>query len=123
MHLGTLSMSLAVKDLTASINLYTALGFNVFHDQRASHFVIMQNGDSVIGLFEGMFEGNILTFNPGWDHNAQTVDPFDDVRLIQRHLKANGIDLVREADTLSSGPASCVVIDPDGNTILIDQHR
>lgn len=123
MYLGAFSMSLAVKDLTASINFYTALGFNVFHDQRANHFVIMQNGDSVIGLFEGMFEGNILTFNPGWDHNAEAVDPFDDVRSIQRHLKANGIDLVREADTTGSGPASCVVIDPDGNTILIDQHR
>ena len=123
MQLGAFSNSLAVSDLSASIEFYTALGFEVFHDQSEHNWVIMKNGDSVIGLFQGMFEGNIMTFNPGWDHNAAAIDPFDDVRHVQKHLKQKGIDLITQADETSQGPASCMIADPDGNMILIDQHR
>ena len=123
MQLGAFSNSLSVKDLSASIEFYTTLGFTVFHDQSQHNWVIIKNGDSVIGLFQGMFEGNIMTFNPGWDHNASAVDPYDDVRNIQKNLKRNGIDLITEAGETSHGPASCMIADPDGNMILIDQHR
>jgi len=122
MQLGAFSISLAVKDLEASKNFYTTLGFDVFHGDQSQNWLIMKNGDTVIGLFQGMIENNILTFNPGWDHNAQVLDSFTDVRDIQKHLKTSGIELASEADESSSGPASCMVNDPDGNTILIDQH-
>ncbi len=123
MNLGGFSNSLAVKDLSASIDFYTKLGFSVFHDQTEHNWAILKNGDSVIGLFQGMFENNIMTFNPGWDTNGANVDPFDDVRDIQKSLKANGLELQVEADEDSSGPASCVLADPDGNLIMLDQHR
>ncbi len=122
MDLGTFSISLAVKDIEASRSFYEKLGFKVFAGDAAQHWLIMKNGDHVIGLFQGMFEKNILTFNPGWDSNAQKLDSFTDVRDLQRQLKAHGIALQTEADETSSGPASFVVIDPDGNPILVDQH-
>ena len=122
MDLGNFSISLAVKDLQASRVFYEKLGFEVFHDQSAHNWMIMKNRNCVIGLFQGMFEGNILTFNPGWDANGEAVTPFDDVREIQKRLKAAGVDLVSEADETSTGPASFTLIDPDGNAILVDQH-
>jgi catechol 2,3-dioxygenase-like lactoylglutathione lyase family enzyme len=122
MNLGVFSMSLSVKDLHASRQFYESLGFTVFTDQSKYNYLIMKNGSTIIGLFQGMFEGNILTFNPGWDENAQPVTPFDDVRAIQQHLKKQGIQLETEADETSTGRASFVVKDPDGNVILIDQH-
>lgn len=124
MQLGAFSISLSVKDLQASRAFYEKLGFTIPHgDGTAEHgYLIMKNGSTIIGLFQGMFEGNILTFNPGWDENAQKLDEFDDVRDIQRHLKAAGIALQREVDESTSGPASITLIDPDGNAILIDQH-
>jgi catechol 2,3-dioxygenase-like lactoylglutathione lyase family enzyme len=123
MQLGAFSLSLSVKDLQASKTFYETLGFSVFAGKEEQKYLIMKNGNSLIGLFEGMFEGNLLTFNPGWDENAQNVDNFDDVRKIQEHLKANGIELQREADPNSEGPANIVLTDPDGNVILLDQHR
>jgi lactoylglutathione lyase len=122
MELGNFSVSLAVKDIEASKLFYEKLGFTVFMGDQAQHWLIMKNGDHVIGLFQGMFEKNILTFNPGWDSNAQKLDSFTDVRDLQRHLKAQGIALQAEADETSSGPVSFVVVDPDGNPILVDQH-
>lgn len=122
MKLGAFSMSLSVKDLQASKEFYELLGFEVYAGQEENNFLILKNGNAIIGIFQDMFEGNILTFNPGWDENANKVEPFDDVRAIQSHLKKNGIKLEREADTSSSGPASAVVLDPDGNVILLDQH-
>lgn len=122
MKLGAFSISLSVKDLQASRAFYEKLGFSVFAGQPEKNYLIMKNGDSLIGLFQGMFEGNILTFNPGWDANAQPLAEYDDVRRIQKHLKDKGINLEKEADEKSSGPASFVVKDPDGNVILIDQH-
>lgn len=123
MNLGAFSISLAVKDLAASRAFYEQLGFTVFGGDPAQHYLIMKSGEHLIGLFEGLFEQNILTFNPGWDQNAQPVEPFTDVREIQRGLKAQGVPLVQAADESTTGPASCVVVDPDGNPILIDQHR
>jgi len=121
MKLGNFSISLSVKDLQASKSFYENLGFSVFAgDQKG--YVIMKNGQAIIGLFQGMFEGNILTFNPGWDENAQKLESFDDVRDIQKHLKEKGVSLMTEADENTSGPASVMVVDPDGNTILLDQH-
>lgn len=122
MKLGVFSISLAVKDLKASKAFYENLGFQVFGGDMEKNYLIMKNEDSLIGLFQGMFEQNILTFNPGWDSNAQTLEDFDDVREIQRELKSKGIELNREAEEHSSGPASIVFFDPDGNVILIDQH-
>src|SRR3954471_15170565 len=122
MKLGAFSVSLAVKDIEASKLFYEKLGFTVFMGDQSQHWLIMKNGDHAIGLFQGMFDQNILTFNPGWDSNAQKLDSFTDVRDIQRQLKAHGIALQTEADETSSGPASFVVIDPDGNPILVDQH-
>ena len=121
MKLGAFSVSLSVKDLAASKAFYEKLGFEKFGGD-GQHYLIMKNGDSLIGLFQGMFEGNILTFNPGWDSNANQLDEFDDVREIQRELKEQGVKLEREADENTSGPASIVLIDPDGNAVLIDQH-
>ncbi|MDY8136824.1 VOC family protein [Aquimarina sp. 2201CG5-10] len=122
MKLGAFSISLNVKDIKASKSFYEKLGFTVFAGDIERNYLIMKNEDSLIGLFQGMFEDNILTFNPGWDQNANTLDSFDDVRDIQRHLKAEKIKLDREADETTTGPASIVLIDPDGNPVLIDQH-
>jgi catechol 2,3-dioxygenase-like lactoylglutathione lyase family enzyme len=121
MELGTFSVSLAVKDLTASRQFYEKLGFKGFAGD-AKHFLILKNGDAVIGLFQGMFDKNILTFNPGWDGNAGKLASFTDVRELQRQLKAQGIKLAKETDGSATGPASFVVVDPDGNQILVDQH-
>ncbi|MEQ8712491.1 MAG: VOC family protein [Cyclobacteriaceae bacterium] len=122
MKLGAFSVSLAVKDLQASKTFYENLGFSVFAGEMERNYLIMKNGNSLIGLFQGMFENNILTFNPGWDESANQLGSYDDVREIQKHLKSKGIKLENEADESSSGPANMVVIDPDGNAILIDQH-
>ncbi len=122
MKLGAFSISLAVKNLQKSKDFYETLGFIVFAGSMDMNYLIMKNGNALVGLFYGMFENNILTFNPGWDENANTLDTFDDVRSIQQHLKANHIKLEQEADTSTSGPTSIVFFDPDGNTILIDQH-
>ncbi|MEM9361794.1 MAG: VOC family protein [Bacteroidota bacterium] len=122
MKIGAFSISLAVKDLGVSKEFYEKLGFTVFAGEMTRNYLIMKNGNALIGLFQGMFEQNILTFNPGWDENAQTLDSFDDVRDIQKTLKENNIALTSETDETGSGPGSIVVTDPDGNTILIDQH-
>ena len=123
MHLGAFSISLSVKDLQASKTFYETLGFTEFGGGLDRNYLIMKNGNALIGLFQGMFEGNILTFNPGWDENAQNTDQFSDVREIQEHLKGNGTTLISEADPATKGPASITLMDPDGNAILIDQHR
>jgi lactoylglutathione lyase len=123
MDLGAFSVSLAVRDLARSREFYEKLGFVVFHGDAAQNWLIMKNGATVIGLFQGMFDRNMLTFNPGWDSSAQDVNPFTDVRDIQRRLKALGVELATEADEASIGPASFLVIDPDGNPVLVDQHR
>ncbi|MEP3196953.1 MAG: VOC family protein [Lentilitoribacter sp.] len=123
MDLGNFSQSLAVKDVAASKDFYQKLGFEIFHDQSEQGWVIMNSPTAVIGLFQGMFEKNIMTFNPGWDANGQNTDNFTDIREIQKKLKAEGIKIVQEVDEKSSGPASFTVIDPDGNPIMIDQHR
>ncbi|WP_299834961.1 VOC family protein [uncultured Tenacibaculum sp.] len=122
MKLGAFSISLAVKSLEKSKNFYETIGFSVFAGSMEHNYLIMKNGNSLIGLFQGMFENNILTFNPGWDENANIVEDFDDVRTIQKHLKENDIKLEKETDETTTGPASIVFFDPDGNTILIDQH-
>ena len=122
MQLGAFSVSLAVKDIEASKVFYEKLGFTVFHGNQAQNWLIMKNGDTVIGLFQGMFENNILTFNPGWNSDAQPLSEFTDVRALQRQLKDGGLSLITEADESSTGPASFMIADPDGNTILIDQH-
>ena len=122
MELGAFSISLAVKDLEASREFYEKFGFEVFHGDPSQNWLILKNGDHAIGLFQGMFDKNILTFNPGWDSNAQKLDTFTDVRELQRQLKAQGVELVNEADESTTGPASFVAVDPDGNPILVDQH-
>ena len=122
MQLGAFSVSLAVKDLEASRKFYEKFGFKAFAGDPSQGWQIMKNGDHVIGLFQGMFEKNMLTFNPGWDSNANTLAEFTDVRELQRQLKAQGIALATEADESTTGPASFMVIDPDGNPILVDQH-
>ncbi len=122
MELGAFSVSLAVKDLEASRQFYEKLGFEVFMGDQSQNWLILKNGDHVIGLFQGMFEKNILTFNPGWDANARPVGAFTDVRELQRRLKARGVPLVSEADESTTGPASFMVKDTDGNLILVDQH-
>lgn len=122
MKLGAFSASLSVKDIHVSKAFYEHLGFEVFAGDLERNYLIMKNGNALIGLFQGMFDENILTFNPGWDENANPLDNFTDVRDIQKHLKAKGIPLEREADETTSGPASVVLLDPDGNAILIDQH-
>jgi len=123
MKLGAFSISLNVKDIKASKLFYENLGFNVLAGDLKMNYLIMKNGNSLIGLFQGMFENNIITFNPGWDENGKEVEPFDDVREIQRHLKEKGIKLETEVKPNISGPASIIVKDPDGNVIYIDQHR
>jgi lactoylglutathione lyase len=122
MDLGAFSISLAVKDIGASKEFYEKLGFEVFGGDASQNWLIMKNGDHVVGLFQGMFEKNTLTFNPGWDRNARELDTYTDVRELQRHLKEQGVELIGEADESTSGPASFVVVDPDGNPILFDQH-
>lgn len=122
MKLGVLSVSLNVKDIRKSKKFYENLGFTVFAGDLEMKYLIMKNESSIIGLFQGMFENNILTFNPGWDENCNTLEDYDDVRDIQQELKDRGVKLVNEADSNTKGPASFMLIDPDGNTILIDQH-
>jgi lactoylglutathione lyase len=122
MNLGAFSVSLHVKDLATSKAFYEKLGFSVFGGQAEQNWLIMKNGDHIIGLFQGMFENNILTFNPGWDQDANMLGSFTDVRDLQRELKAQGITMLSEADESTSGPASFIIADPDGNTILVDQH-
>ncbi len=122
MQLGAFSVSLAVKDLQVSKSFYESIGFSVFAGNPEHNYLIMKNGEHIIGLFQGMFEQNILTFNPGWDQSANTLDSFTDVRELQRHFKEKGLKLETEADETSQGPASITLMDPDGNTILIDQH-
>ena len=122
MKLGAFSISLSVKDINASKQFYENLGFKVFAGDIEKNYLIMKNENSLVGLFQEIFENNILTFNPGWDENANKMETFDDVRKIQRQLKNKGIKLENETDENTSGPASFIVTDPDGNTILIDQH-
>lgn len=123
MKLGAFSMSLSVKDINVSKQFYENLGFTVFAGSLEKKYLIMKNGNALIGLFQGMFQGNILTFNPGWDENAKNIDGFEDIREIQRQLKEAGLTLISEADETTSGPASVMLTDPDGNMILLDQHR
>jgi lactoylglutathione lyase len=122
MELGAFSNSLAVKDLQASRQFYERLGFTQFMGDPSQNWLIMRNGDLVVGLFQGMFEKNALTFNPGWDQHAQPLATYTDVRELQRQLKADGMQFVSEADESTTGPASFVVVDPDGNPIIFDQH-
>jgi len=122
MRLGNFSVSLNVKDIQTSKSFYEDLGFKVFGGDQSQNWLIMKNDKCVIGLFQGMFEKNILTFNPGWDENATKIDSFTDIRDLQRQLKAKGIQIQTEASENTSGPASFIVVDPDGNPILVDQH-
>jgi lactoylglutathione lyase len=122
MELGNFSVSLAVKDIEASKLFYEKLGFTVFAGDQSQNWLIMKNGDHAIGLFQGMFDKNILTFNPGWSSDAQPLSEFTDVRELQRQLKDRGVNMISEADENSTGPASFMIVDPDGNTILVDQH-
>ncbi len=124
MNLGAFSVSLAVKDINASLEFYKKFGFEALPGcDPAQGWTILKSGDTVIGLFQGMFEKNMLTFNPGWDQNAQEANPFTDVRELQKSLKAQGVKFETEADENGTGPASFTVLDPDGNPILVDQHR
>ena len=123
LNLGTFSVSMNVKDLATSIAFYEKLGFEQFGGGTEMNYVIMKNGTTLIGLFQGMFEGNILTFNPGWDENAQNLESFKDVREIQTILDKKDIETGDKIDPATSGPASLILTDPDGNTIFIDQHR
>lgn len=122
MQLGAFSISLAVKDIEASRAFYEKLGFKSFGGDVAQNWLILKNGDHIIGLFQGMFEKNILTFNPGWDQEANKMDSFTDVRELQRQLKAQGVAFDTEADETTTGPAHFILIDPDGNPVLVDQH-
>ncbi len=122
MKLGAFSISLSVKDLSVSKAFYEKLGFEVFGGSMEQHYLIMKNGNALIGLFQGMFEGNILTFNPGWNERAEKLAAYDDVRDIQQQLKASETVFLSEADEATTGPASFMVTDPDGNVILVDQH-
>ncbi|MCZ7647636.1 MAG: VOC family protein [Planctomycetota bacterium] len=123
MDLGAFSVSLAVKDIEASKAFYEKLGFTVLGGDMAQKWIVLKNGAHVVGLFQGMFEKNILTFNPGWDQAGKPLETFTDVRELQRRLKVLGVEFQAEADEKSTGPASFVVLDPDGNPILFDQHR
>ena len=122
MELGAFSISLAVKDIHASKAFYEKLGFKVFGGDISQNWLILKNGEHVVGLFQGMFEKNMLTFNPGWNQDAQNLDTFTDVRELQRELKAQGVELMAEADETTTGPAHVMLVDPDGNPILVDQH-
>jgi lactoylglutathione lyase len=123
MDLGAFSISLTVKDIHASKEFYEKLGFEVFGGDISQNWAILKNGDHIIGLFQGMFDKNMLTFNPGWDQNAQELDSFTDVRDLQGQLKESGMAFASEADESTTGPASFMIVDPDGNPILVDQHR
>ena len=123
MKIGAFSMSLSVKDLKTSKEFYEKLGFHSFGGSMEQNYLIMKNGNALIGLFQGMFQGNILTFNPGWDENAKNIENFEDIREIQKKLKSSGLTLTSEADENTTGPASLMLTDPDGNLILLDQHR
>jgi lactoylglutathione lyase len=123
MKLGAFSISLSVKDLQKSKDFYEKLGFSMMDGGMDQNYLIMKNEDHIIGLFQAMFDGNMLTFNPGWDQNAQNIEIFDDVRDIQKHLKEKGVEIQKEADETTSGPEHIYLKDPDGNMILIDQHR
>ena len=122
MQLGAFSISLAVKDIGASKSFYQKLGFEIFGGDESQNWLIMKSGTHIIGLFQGMFEKNMLTFNPGWDQDAQSLDTFEDVRELQRRLKGKGVEFTSEADEGTTGPASFSLLDPDGNPILFDQH-
>ena len=122
MELGAFSISLTVKDIHASKAFYEKLGFKVFGGDISQNWLILKNREHVIGLFQGMFEKNMLTFNPGWNQDAQNLDTFTDVRELQRELKAQGVELINEADETTTGPAHMMLMDPDGNPILVDQH-
>ena len=123
MKLGAFSISLSVADLEVSKTFYEKLGFTAFAGALDKNYLIMKNENSLVGLFQGMFEGNILTFNPGWDENANNLEEFNDIREIQQHLKSQGIKIAPQADETTNGPASFMVTDPDGNVLLFDQHR
>jgi lactoylglutathione lyase len=123
MQLGAFSISLAVKDIKASKAFYEKLGFSTFGGNLDQNWIILKNGPHVIGLFQGMFDKNMLTFNPGWNQDAKNVDPFTDVRELQKTLKDAGLGFVSEADEKTTGPASFILMDPDGNPVLVDQHR
>jgi lactoylglutathione lyase len=122
MELGAFSISLTVEDLEASRKFYEKFGFEIFAGDASQNWLIMKNGDHAIGLFQGMFEKNMLTFNPGWDSDARELDAFTDVRDLQRQLKEKGLELISEADESTTGPGSFIAVDPDGNPILVDQH-
>jgi catechol 2,3-dioxygenase-like lactoylglutathione lyase family enzyme len=122
MELGAFSVSLAVEDIEKSRDFYEKFGFRVFGGDASQNWLVLRNGNHVIGLFQGMFEKNTLTFNPGWDSNASKLEKFTDVRELQRQLRAQGVQLEIEADESTTGPASFIAIDPDGNPILVDQH-
>jgi lactoylglutathione lyase len=122
MELGAFSISLNVKDIKASKDFYEKLGFKVFGGDISQNWLILKNGDHLIGIFQGMFEKNMLTFTPGWDNNAKNLETFTDVRELQRQLKAQGVEFMTEADESTTGPASFMVMDPDGNPILVDQY-
>ncbi len=123
MQLGAFSISLNVKDIAASKSFYGKLGFEPFGGDKEQGWLMLRNGETVIGLFGGFIEANTLTFNPGWDQNARNLDDFEDIRDIQKRLKADGMAFVSEADEATTGPASFVLMDPDGNPVLVDQHR
>lgn len=123
MSIGAFSVSLTVKDIKASKTFYEKLGFKVFGGDIDQNWLIMKNEDCIIGLFQGMFEKNILTFNPGWNNNAEEINPFKDVRILQEELREEGINFITEADLTTEGPGSFMIEDPDGNLILVDQHR
>jgi catechol 2,3-dioxygenase-like lactoylglutathione lyase family enzyme len=122
MELGAFSVSLTVQDIEASKSFYEKLGFQAFGGDITQNWLILRNGDCIIGIFQGMFEKNILTFNPGWDKNANKLDSFTDVRQLQQALKAQGVEFVNEADENTTGPAFFIITDPDGNPIMMDQH-
>ena len=122
MQLGAFSISLNVKDILASKAFYEKLGFSKYHGEESQNWLIMKNGDHIVGLFQDMIDKNTLTFNPGWDQNAGQLDSYTDIRDIQRELKKSGVEFLTEADETTEGPASFCVLDPDGNPILIDQH-
>lgn len=123
MNLGAFSVSLSVRNIDASRQFYEKLGFETLGGDQAQGWLILKNGDHIIGLFQGMFDGNMLTFNPGWDQNAKELPEFTDVRELQRQLKAQGVKLITEADESTTGPGHFTLADPDGNVILVDQHR
>lgn len=122
MELGAFSVSLAVKNIEASKLFYEKLGFSTFGGDQSQNWLILKNGGHVVGLFQGMFENNLLTFNPGWNQGAQPLAAFTDIRALQRQLKGQGLTMISEADEATVGPASFMMTDPDGNTILVDQH-